>query len=212
MLSVLRAWPCTLCTRNHLLSVQTAWPTYFWPIILYFFPKDSPHLLGQLAIDKMLLALAHHLKLKSMTINPFLFFIGWRSASGWGGFIRLQGRFSRTLLHRRSSSSTNSRCTQLMIMYTGFDYESFDSLLLLFTPYFNEFTRTVTVGGSSGSGGRKGARGWFLPSCALVWCWHGQTQGAMFFVAAGLRFVPLLSQLVALFWHADCVNVLRHHP
>ena len=41
----------------------------------------------------------------------------------------------------------HSRCTQSFITYTGFDYESFDSLLLLFAPYFNEFTPYSDDGG-----------------------------------------------------------------
>jgi hypothetical protein len=33
-----------------------------------------------------------------------------------------------------------SGCTQSMITYTGFDYASFDTLLALFGPYFNQLT------------------------------------------------------------------------
>jgi hypothetical protein len=53
----------------------------------------------------------------------------------------------------------HSRCTKLMIMYTGFDYESFDSLLLLFTPYFNEFTPYSSNGGIVRVRREKGVRG-----------------------------------------------------
>jgi hypothetical protein len=41
----------------------------------------------------------------------------------------------------------NSQCTQSMIMYTRFDFEFFSLLLLLFTPYFKEFTLYSDEGG-----------------------------------------------------------------
>jgi hypothetical protein len=41
----------------------------------------------------------------------------------------------------------HSQCTQSFITYTGFNYKSFESLLLLLTPYFNEFTPYSDTGG-----------------------------------------------------------------
>jgi hypothetical protein len=41
----------------------------------------------------------------------------------------------------------NSQCNQSMITCTGFNYKSFNLLLLLFTPYFKEFTPYSVNGG-----------------------------------------------------------------
>ncbi len=71
----------------------------------------------------------------------------------------------------------HSQCTQSFITYTGFDYELFESLLLLFTPYFEQFTpysdsgRIIRV--------RRG-KGCKRISSASGWVWLGPGQEAIF--------------------------------
>jgi hypothetical protein len=111
---------------------------FFDPRFYFFFKNSCYHLLRQLAINKMLLALAHQLQVEENDEQPLPFrnrlikcFRMW--------YIRqitrraLMDPFSLPFL-----KLFHSRCAQSFISYSGFDYESFESLLLLFTPYFNE--------------------------------------------------------------------------
>jgi hypothetical protein len=75
----------------------------------------------------------------------------------------------------------NSQCTQSMITYTGFDYESFNSLLLLFTPYFEEFTPYSINGGIVKMRRGKGRKRMISPiiCLGLVLAWT-RTRGTFF--------------------------------
>ena len=88
----------------------------------------------------MLLALAHQLQIEDDDLQPLPF----RHRLKKRFLIRRIRRITRRALMDPFSSAFlklyNSQCTQSLISYTGFDYESFNSLLLLFTPYFEEFT------------------------------------------------------------------------
>jgi hypothetical protein len=64
----------------------------------------------------------------------------------------------------------NSQCTQSLIMYTGFDYVSFHSLLLLFTPYFNKCS-PYSHDGKIVRIMREKGRKWMISPIALVLGW-----------------------------------------
>jgi hypothetical protein len=129
----------------------------------------------------MLLALAHQFQVEAKDEQPLPFhhqlkkhFIMWR--------IR---RITRRVLMEPFSSAFiklyYSRCTQLFITYTGLNYESFELLLILFTPYFNKFTPYSNSGGIIRVRRKKGCKRMIsaLVCLGLVLTWT-RTRGDVF--------------------------------
>jgi hypothetical protein len=107
----------------------------------------------------------------------------------------------------------HSRCTQSFITYTGFDYESFDSLLLLFAPYFNEFTPYSDDGGIVRVRRGKGRKRMIsaLVCLGLVLAWT-RTRGNVFSLQLDFGLSHSCLCLWLRFGMRIIVNVLRDHP
>ena len=146
-------------------------PFFFWPVILNFFSsKNSPFLCGRSRQSTRCSSPLHiNCKRNPMTTNPFLFVIVWRSASGSGAFVGLQGGRSWILFRRRSSSSTTpsvpSRWFRTLGSTTSPSTRFFFSLL----PTLSSSLLTATRAVSSGLEEIKGVRGWFLLWSASGW-------------------------------------------
>jgi hypothetical protein len=154
----------------------------FGPIFSNFFFKELTFSLwAQPAINKMLLALAHQLQEESDDDQPLPFryrlkkrFRIWHIC--WITRQALMDPFSSRFL-----KLYHSQCTQSMITYTGFDYESFNSLLLLFTPYIEQFSPYSDEGGIVRIRKDKGRKRMISPliCLGLVLAWT-RTRGNVF--------------------------------
>ena len=161
----------------------------------------------------MLLALAHQLQIEDDDLQPLPF----RHRLKKRFWMRRIRRITRRALMDPFSSAFlklyNSQCTQSLISYTGFDYESFNSLLLLFTPYFEEFTPYSDEGGIVRVRHGKGRKRMISPiiclGLVLAWTW---TRGNLFSLQLDFGLSHSCLCLWLRFGMRIIVNVLRDHP
>ncbi len=178
-----------------------------------FFPKTHLFLGSSRQSTKMLLALAHRLQVEADDEQPLPF----RHRLKKCFMMRRLRRITRRALVDPSSlpflKLYNSQCTQSMITYTGFDYESFNSLLLLFTPYFNKFTPYSDSGGIIRVRRGKGCKRMISPiiCLGLVLAWT-RTRGNVFSLQLDFGLSHSCLCLWLRFGMRIVVNVLRDHP
>ncbi len=103
--------------------------------------------MGSWQSTKMLLALAHQIQVEDDDLQPLPFHHGLKKCFMMRQIRQISRRELMDHFPPAFIKLYNSQCTQSLITYTGFDYESFNLLLLLFTPYFVEFTPYSDEGG-----------------------------------------------------------------
>ena len=161
----------------------------------------------------MLLALAHQLQEESDDDQPLPF--RYRLKKRFR--IRRIRRITRRALMDPFSSPFlklyHSQCTQSMISYTGFDYESFNSLLLLFTPYFEQFSPYSDEGGIVRIRRDKGRKRMISPliCLGLVLAWT-RSRGNVFSLQLNFGLSHSCLTLWLRFGKRIVVNVLCQHP
>jgi hypothetical protein len=161
----------------------------------------------------MLLALAHQFQVEADDKQPLPF----RHRLKKHFMMRRIRRITRRALVDPSLSPFlklyNSQCTQSMIMYTGFDYDSFNSLLLLFTPYFEEFTPYSINGGIVRMRRGKGRKRMISPivCLGLVLAWT-RTRGNVFSLQLDFGLSHSCLNLWLRFGMRIVINILRDHP
>jgi hypothetical protein len=179
----------------------------------FFSSKNLPPLRGQSAINKMLLALAHQLQDESDNDQPLPF------------HYHLKKHFRIRHIHRITRQALmdpflspflklyHSQCTQSMITCTGFDYESFNSLLLLFTLYFEQFSPYSDKGGIIRIRREKGHKRMISPMICLglVLAWT-RSRGNVFSLQLDFGLSHSSLTLWLRFGKRIVVNVLRQHP
>jgi hypothetical protein len=105
------------------------------------------------------------------------------------------------------------QCTQSMITYTGFDHESFNSLLLLFTPYFEQFSPYSDKGGIIRIRQERERKRMLSPLICLrlVLAWI-RSRGNLFLLQLNFGLSHSCLTLWLRFGMRIIVNVLRQHP
>jgi hypothetical protein len=161
----------------------------------------------------MLLALAHQLQVEENDLQPLPF------------CNHLKKRFRMRRIHQITRRALmdpflspflklyHSWCTQSFITYTGFDYDSFESILLLFTPYFNEFTPYSSTGGIVRVRREKGCKRMISPliclGLVLVRTW---TRVSLFSLQPDFGLLHSCLVLWLRFGMRIVINILQDHP
>jgi hypothetical protein len=107
----------------------------------------------------------------------------------------------------------NSQCTQSLISYTGFDYASFNGLLQVFAPYFNNLSPYSRDGKIVRVRGEKGRKRMISPviCVGLVLAWT-RSRGNVLSLQLDFGLSHSCLCLWLRFGMRIVVHVLRNHP
>jgi hypothetical protein len=170
-------------------------------------------ILRQPAINKMLLALAHQLQAEEDDEQPLPFHNHLIKRFRMRRICQITRRALMDPFSLPFLKLYHSQCTQSFITYTGFDYKLFESLLLLFTPYFEQFTPYSDSGRIVRVRRGKGCKRMISPiiclRLVLAWTW---TRGNLFSLQLDFRLLHSCLCFWLCFGMRIIINVLQDHP